>query len=301
MIDFRYHIVSLVAVFLALAVGVTLGAGLLGGALDTDLASADDSASRSQTAADQQVRQFQDDFADGVAPALIKDQLSGAGVTVFVLPGADGSAVREVTGDITAAGGKVTSQVALSSKLLDPSGRQFAEGVADQSLSGVDGVPSGGESYGRVGTALARAFLTDADTPAAVDESATTIASAFTESGLAKAEKTPTERGTLAVLVAGDPDGSGTGDVAAALAGGMDEASKGVVVAGNPASARGDGAVAGVRGGDTASSVSTVDTAETPAGAAVTVLALRQQSDGGAGQYGAVDAADGAMPGATGS
>ncbi|MDO9380191.1 MAG: copper transporter [Nocardioidaceae bacterium] len=301
MIDFRYHIVSLVAVFLALAVGVTLGAGLLGGALSTDLASSDTGSSRAQSTTDRQVEQFQAGFADGVAPALLEDRLAGQGVAVFVLPGADGATVRGVSEDVVAAGGKVTAQVSVTSKLVDPSGRQFAEGVADQSLSGVEGVSADGESYDRVGTALARAYLVDADAPVAVDESATTIASAFTESGLATAEKAPAQRGTLAVVVAGDPDGSGTGDVVAAVAGGLDAASKGVVVAGTPASARGDGAVAGIRGGDDAAAVSTVDTAETAAGAAVTVLALREQSDGSAGQYGAVDATDGAMPGATGS
>ena len=34
MIDFRYHLVSLIAVFMALAVGVVLGAGPLQGTLD---------------------------------------------------------------------------------------------------------------------------------------------------------------------------------------------------------------------------------------------------------------------------
>ena len=37
MIDFRYHIVSLISVFLALAVGIILGAGPLQGAIGDQL------------------------------------------------------------------------------------------------------------------------------------------------------------------------------------------------------------------------------------------------------------------------
>ena len=39
MIDFRYHLVSLVAVFLALSVGIVLGAGPLKGKIDSGVSS----------------------------------------------------------------------------------------------------------------------------------------------------------------------------------------------------------------------------------------------------------------------
>ena len=38
MIDFRYHVISIVAIFLALATGIALGAGPLGDEFDQQLA-----------------------------------------------------------------------------------------------------------------------------------------------------------------------------------------------------------------------------------------------------------------------
>jgi Copper transport outer membrane protein, MctB len=72
-----------------------------------------------------------------------------------------------------------------------------------------------------------------------------------------------------------------------------------VVLAGPVASARTGGQVKAVRDDvGAARAVSTVDALGRTAGQVVTVMALAGQAAGKAGQYGAVNAADGAMPGA---
>ena len=73
------------------------------------------------------------------------------------------------------------------------------------------------------------------------------------------------------------------------------------MLAGPVASAREGGQVKAVRDDVTAArEVSTVDALGRTAGQVVTVMALAGQAAGRTGQYGAVDAADGAMPGASG-
>ena len=81
----------------------------------------------------------------------------------------------------------------------------------------------------------------------------------------------------------------------------VDSATDGAVLAGPTASARTGGQVKAVRDDVTASrNVSTVDVLGRTAGQVVAVMALAGQSAGETGHYGAVDAANGAMPGAQG-
>jgi hypothetical protein len=79
----------------------------------------------------------------------------------------------------------------------------------------------------------------------------------------------------------------------------MDRSGAGTVLAGADGSAEGTGAVGVVRADTAATSIlSTVDNAGTPAGRVVTVLALREQLEGGAGRYGSAGNAESPAPGA---
>ena len=95
MVNFRYHLVSLIAVFLALGVGVVLGAGPLQNAIDrntnkgTGVGSAE--LSEELAEADQQIDQGED-FVWAMAQELLPQTLSGFDTAVIVLPGAAGVA-----------------------------------------------------------------------------------------------------------------------------------------------------------------------------------------------------------------
>ena len=312
MIDFRYHLVSIVAIFLALAAGVVLGAGPLSNAVDDKLDAAGGSTStsqdklRAQVAANRRLEAFRADYADTIAPTVLSERLPSREVALFALPGADDDTVDGLAADVRAAGGSVTTEVELSSDLLDPAGRQFAEGVASQALDGATNVEetTGQSSYELVGGALGRAFLT-ADPGAAVyDRSAATIASAFAEAELISYDGEPTTRASLAVVVAGDVADDvqdGQDELVSTLVQALDATTEGVVLAGPPGSAGVDGYLTAVRERDTADSVSTVDVASSSDGLIVTVLVLAREAEGQSGHYGAVDPADNAMPELSGS
>lgn len=293
MINFRYHLVSIAAIFIALAAGVALGSGPLDDTGDS-LRGGDDAAS--QRAADPALAAFESGYAGRTSRALLKDKLKGQTVVVLTVPGTSAAEVKGITANLQAAGAEITGEVSLTSKLLDASGRQFAEGVAQQAADGVPGVSAAGDSYGRIGAALGRALL--ADKSKAPDQTAGTIRSAFTEGKLITLAKSPKKLATLAVLVA-SPERTGGADqssVIAALAGAINGDGKGVVVAGPSSSSTDGGAVKAVRDGDFGTEVSTVDVTDTAAGRVVTALVAAAQAGGQPGAWGTSRSGSGAIP-----
>ena len=303
MIDFRYHVVSIVAIFLALASGIVLGAGPLKGAIDQQLVRAaeedreDKELLRTQLDRAAEQDDFQNAYARATSSLLLQNRLEGRSVALVLLPGADPDIADGVAEDVASAGGSITGRVQLEPDLLDPENRQFAEGLAAQVLEKVEEVPptEGASSYELVGYSLARWFLTAQPEGAPVDTDAQTIASSY--EGYVTADGDVERRAGLAVVVAADPAESKTGqpELVTTLVQALDTASGGVVVAGGAVETTDGGYLEAIRESDAAETVSTVNVAHTAAGQVVTVLALVEQAGGRAGQYG-LDAADGPMP-----
>jgi hypothetical protein len=291
-INFRFHLVSLAAILIALAAGVALGSGPLEDTGDS-LRAAGVSTER---AADPALVAFEAGYAGRTSPGLLKDKLKGESVVVMTVPGTSAADAKGVTANLKAAGAEITGEVALTSKLLDASGRQFAEGVAQQSADDVAGVSAAGDSYGRIGAALGRAFV--GDKAIKTDQTAGTIRSAFTEGELVTLTASPKKLATVAVLVTG-PERAGGADqsqVIAALAAALNGSGKGVVVAGPSSASTDGGAVKAVRDGDAATEISTVDVTDTSAGRVITALVAAEQADGKPGAWGTSRSASGAVP-----
>jgi hypothetical protein len=289
-ITFRYHLVSVAAILIALAAGIALGSGPL------DDAGESLRGDGGKNTADPALVSFEDAFAGRTADGLLKDRLKGESVVVLTVPGASQGEVTGIVSDLQLAGAEVTGQVELTSKILDSASRQFAEGVAEQSAADVPGVSGAKDSYARIGAALARALLADETAPA--DQAALTIRAAFSEGGLVAAETPPANLATMAVLVTG-PERAGTAGrstVISALAGALNETGKGIVVAGPSSSSTDGGAVKAVRDGTFGTAVSTVDVTNTAAGRIVTVLAAVAQAEGQPGAWGTSRSAGGALP-----
>ena len=159
MFDFRYHALSLVAVFLALAIGILLGVTIaaprvseverdLRASLRGDLVEA---RHRAREAADQVDRR--DRLIAEALPRLVADRLSGRRVALVAsgsLPGSLEGAVREAVED---AGGAVDSVSA-----LDPA---EATGAAAEALgervASTDGARAAPAAVGRrIGAAIVR-------------------------------------------------------------------------------------------------------------------------------------------------
>jgi hypothetical protein len=306
-ITFRYHVVSLVAVLLALAAGIVLGSGPLQGQVSDRLASPagqDDegtAATLTQLQDAQAVSDFQDAFAAMAAEQLVPQQLDGRSVLVVTLPGADAETVDAARQQVVDAGATVTGVVEVFDKLLDPGERQLAEGVSQQVLDGAPGLPTldGLTSYGFVGTAIGRAFLTARATGDSVDGRARTISTSFEEAGFLTEVVPVQRRASLALVVTGPTDPApvaGQDELFTQVVQGMDALANGVVVAGPPSAGDPGGLLAAVRDGEAADAVSTVDTLQVAAGRVVAVLALAEQAAGRAGHYGTADAPDGAVP-----
>jgi hypothetical protein len=309
-ISFRYHIVSIVSVFLALAVGVALGGGPLKGEVDNTLVEqveADRKAKadlRAQNAALGAGNQFTDEFSTAAAPRLLAGALEDRPVTLVVLPGAQQRTIASMTELISAAGGSVGATIRVSEGLLDVGNKQLVDELGSQLLDGVPDVSVADDAgtYERLGAILARAVATDEDGGAAVDDAGNSILSGLSTADLLSPAGDLERRGSLVLFLTGEGSTAadsqeGASAVVTSLAQAMDTATDGVVVAGPLSSARGDGAVAAVRKEVvTAQDVSTVDVLDRVAGHVVAAMALAEQARGESGHYGAVDAADGTMP-----
>ena len=287
MINLRYHVISLAAVLLALAAGIAVGAGLLD---ESDAATTSDSSDTAEISP--ALAGFDAGYASMTAPSLLRDKLKNRTVLLLTTPGARDNEVDSLIENLTTAGARVTGQVELTSKLLSPANRQFAEGVAAQSDPDAGAASS---DYGKVGAALARGYLTQGD--GSLDETARTIRSAFTEGGLLDAEQDPEVSAQLALVVSGPSGASagGEGTVVSSMVAGLDAGSQGVAVVG-PVSSGENGVVNAVRGSDAAANVSTIDVTDTGSGRVNAVLGLIREAEGQSGAWGTSRAADGPVP-----
>ncbi len=295
MISFRYHLVSIAAVLLALAAGVALGAGPLS---DSERIAGKSSDGSSVATADlSQLQGFQDAYAAKTGNAMTGDRLKGASVVFFTLPGAEDEQVKGLKSAFKDAGASVAGTVALEPELIDSKGRQFAEGVAQQATKGVKGASTKGESYTRIGSALGRAFLAEKATRR--DAGASTIGSAFVEGGLIGLKTTPKQRGELAVMVAG-PNKVNTdqaqGDIAAALVAAFGRIAKGAMLAGPTAAGDEDGYVEALRADESSADVSSIDVIDAAAGRLVATMVAQRELSGKSGAYGTARSSDGAIP-----
>ena len=308
MIDFRYHIVSIVAIFFALGAGVVLGAGPLKGT-GTELVQAQ--ANRDRTALEDaraeliQVKaldKYRDDYVAKVTAGLTDGKLAGKRVTIVTMPGADGDLTNTTQDSLEKAGAQVTTRISLDSKLFDPGQRQLVEPLVNELVTADITFPQDSNTYQRAGLILARGIAAPEEGKT-VDSEATTILSGLTGSKLLSVKPTPKDRASLVVVIAAKPptptpDNSSYAD-AVDFAEGLDLGSAGAVVTGIPETAQNGGLLKALRGDSEATKIlSTVDVANMPSGQATIVFALVEQAGGKAGQYGGVDAKNGVAPSA---
>jgi hypothetical protein len=312
-ISFRYHIVSIVSVFLALAIGVALGGGPLKGTVDNTLVQqvhADRQTKRSleqDVAALRADNRFNDDFASTVAPRLLHGDLKGRVVTLVALPTADPNDVASLRHLVGEAGGSVGGTMRVGRKLVDVGGKQLVDQLGNQLQSRTSGldIPADAAPYDRMGVLIARAIGTTTKGGARVDDTATSILAGLSTTNLMSAQGQLNRRGDLVLFVDGPPQGDpstqqSSSTIITSLVQAVDSGTAGTVLAGPTSSAKAGGAVKAVRDDvGAARDVSTVDTLGRTAGQVVAVMALAGQAAGRTGHYGAVDAANGAMPGAS--
>ena len=303
MIDFRYHLVSIVSIFLALAVGIVLGAGPLKEGIGTGLTEqvtalrAEKAQLRTDLDAEKRGTAARDTFSSTVAPAIKKDRLAGKTVALVIAPGADAELVKNTTASLAAAGAKVGSTVTLTDAWADPARRTFRNNLANQ-LAGLVKAPLGASNPDQLAaTVLARSILTGTDqSTQRLDLSAGAALDGLLAGDLVKVAPDQIIPSSSVVFLGGPVKGSTQQDTDARLAAyvqlvrSLDAGGSGAVVAtvsNTTDRTMSADLVAAIRKDSEAAKVaSTVDDAELPMGQTTLVLALAQQYAGGGGQYG---------------
>ncbi|MBA2697108.1 MAG: copper transporter [Actinobacteria bacterium] len=135
MIDFRYHVVSLIAVFIALAVGIVLGAGPLRGKLSDTLEGqvaelgAERNDLREQVQLNDRRAQAKDELIASLSTSVTAGVLDGAAVAVVGLPGGDADLVDDLAGSLLDGGAQSVTRVEVEPSWEDDGAR--AELVAE--------------------------------------------------------------------------------------------------------------------------------------------------------------------------
>ena len=311
MIDFRYHIVSIVAVFLALGLGLLVGATALqptalGGLIS--LSQREHEQIGAALATNRQLnRQLDsnDQWAQANAPQLLHGLLAGERVVVVEAPGASSQVVSGVSDALAEAGATVSGQVQIQDKFFDvrPATQQQLTQLA-QRFTPV-AVSLQGSPVAQASQAIAGAILTKdgAGQPVAGqrDSASAALLSGFGAEGFLAVNGQPDARATLAVVII--PDTMQSTSISnpqsqrlVTLAQQLNLAGQGTVVTGS-VDGSGPGSVIDVmRNGGRAGHLSSVDNANRTIGQIVVAQALAEQLRGVSGSYGATSSAASAAP-----
>ncbi|HEX4247949.1 MAG TPA: copper transporter [Pseudonocardia sp.] len=311
MLTLRYHLISLVAVFLALALGVALGSTSVSQRLLSVVAGDRDSLTKQ---VDQLTAQHGDleasqraanSFAASVAPTVVAGQLAQRKVVLVLGPDADTADRDAVRALISQAGGSVTGELDLADAIVDPARADQIRDLTTRLLPAGAQLPSATDAGGLVGGLLGSVLLVrgqNGQPQVAPDQAAAALAG-LTEAGFVRPGPRPTAAQLVLILTGGALTGADAPERAATmarLATELDHAGGGAVLAGRTGTADATGAVGVVRADTSnAPSLSTVDDVQSAMGRVATVLALREQAEGRAGRYGDGANAQAAIPGAS--
>jgi hypothetical protein len=298
-IDFRYHLVSIVAVFLALAIGIVLGSTELQGNTIDVLRSSSNSLKNQldQTQAERNSAQAElgnyQTFLTTAEPRLLANELPGDRIVLITEPGASSTVISGVKQAAVEAGATVTGQVAIQPKFNDLSGTtQSTLSQINSDLAGNTSLatPANEQTLDQqqaaqlIGTAIL-ATTTAGETTGLSTADATTLLGAYAQAGYITITPAVTDRATLAVIVTPDTapaDGQndpGT-QVLLAVAEELAGASAATVVVGSTAGSAAGSPIAALRASSVASLVSTVDNADSIIGQVSTIWALAKQLGG---------------------
>ncbi|AKU16688.1 hypothetical protein VV02_13800 [Luteipulveratus mongoliensis] len=313
MIDFRYHVVSIVAVFLALAVGIVIGATTLrdevAGGLNQQVKDQrrEMNTLRDQSNAAKKAIGRQDQYAESVAPRVLPGQLATRPVAVLVLPGVDDGLLDTTRDSLRTAGATVTTTLKLDESWAsgDNADRNTYLGAAARDL----GLDSASIPKNRLAGQVLIESVAHKGSSGQQDEAASRVLGQLKDRDLASAEPAkPVQAGSVIVIWPG-MDGKSSDKNSAVKA--WTDVITAVGLSGRP--------VVGVSAGpieddlttpdalvtalrkspEVTGAMSTVDDGGRAIGQAALVLALREEFNGQAGQFGLANDATTVTPSLT--
>ncbi|OLO75173.1 copper transporter [Actinomyces oris] len=307
MIDFRYHLVSLISVFLALAVGVVLGAGPLQNSLGTALNDQVTALRENRNATQAKLEQTEtavnerDSYITQAATSLLPGTLASKNVAMVLLPDAKAEDADAIAAQLKNAGATVTGRVSLTSTWVDLSRENYRSTFSGQ-VQGHLGSTNSKDANGILGEALAKALTANDDSSrvlmdmlsVTVDKSGTPFISV---------DSTPTAAAEMIVVVGPRPQASSGKGATVEASPGEDPKAWAKALEGTAGraptvvvgSADGDGGVVGIIRSEKAK-VTTIDSVGQIAASVSTPLALASTRAGTIGHYGFDKGAEAVMP-----
>jgi Copper transport outer membrane protein, MctB len=301
-IDFRYHVVSIVSVILALALGLFVGStafrttvvGAASGSTATR-SSAEAHLAGQLAAARAQLNQ-QQAFDAALEPYAVSGRLHGRTVVVVSVPGDDDTARAALLATLADAGATVTADVRLQPALLDPQQEAFLAAltarlvIPGRSLSAAAGVD-------RAVAQLAAVLVTRPGQRPVSSTAAANVISTYVDGRLVSIAggqgPAPASASLAVVLVPAAPatppsasGGSARQAVVLSLTAALAAGSTGAIVVGPSTAARPGGLLAAAASDPALGRVSTVAGSESVAGRVAAILALAGQAQGQVGHYG---------------
>lgn len=283
MINFRYHVVSLTAVFLALAIGLVVGTAALNGpAVDTLKNKVNSLTSTNQQYRDQ-VNQLeadagkQEQFANASAPILLQDKLAGRRVLVVSMAGAS-QYVDDTVKMLALSGAKLTGKIEIEDRFIDPDNNETLLDLAGTTVpAGLTNVPANSDGVETASYVLASVLL-DANPPLPAD-SLRTVVAAYKEAGFIAVTGQPTGTAEAVIMLAAppytDPKADARNKNVVTMVGQFARIRPEVTAANGAAG--NNNVISAVRGDPTLQkSVSTVDNLATPQGRVAVVLAVNE-------------------------
>ncbi|HET9895727.1 MAG TPA: copper transporter [Streptosporangiaceae bacterium] len=299
MIDFRYHLVSIIAVFLALAVGIVVGAEAVSPNFAKKLNSESQSAAQRNALLfaqnGQLKRQIGADnaFAQTSSGLLLAHLLENERVVIVTAPGADAATVTGITTALRRSGADVTGTVSLAPQFFDVTATNesslttTAGQLAPAGVSTSD--PAGAQTPGQqvASRVIAAALMDKYSLPSLTTKQANSILTGFGDQGFLQISNgnggtSVTSQATLAVVVEPASTPATASSLSPAnlalidLTHDLELAGKGALLAGSlPGSVSGS-AIDAVTSGGAGFSLTTVDDADTAVGQVIVIQALRK-------------------------
>ena len=301
MISLRQHAISLAAVFLALAVGVLLGSGVLSNTMLSGLRDESRNLHNQITALNDQKNVLNGKLASANAfdaqmtGRMVHDALNGKSVLIFRAPDAKDDDVDAVSKIVGQAGGAVAGTVSLTQEFVDANSAEKLRSVVNSSI-----LPAGAQlstklvdQGSQAGDLLGIALLINRDpaVPPVDDAQRDTVLAALRDTGFIGYGSQHIGAANAAAVITGGAlsnDAGNQGVSVTRFAAALAPHGSGVLLAGRDGSSSGTSAVAVARADATVTPViSTVDDVDAESGRVTVVLGMADLINGGrSGQYG---------------
>jgi hypothetical protein len=149
-ISLRYHVVTIVAIFLALAIGTLAGAAFVQPALQEELQNQTDRLQRNNDGLRAEVDDLRaqmtglGDFVDAVAPSLTQDRLSGTPVILVTQAGVEEDVLTQAKAALDNAGADVLTTVSATDELVseDPATQEQLATIVGEPTASADELPT---------------------------------------------------------------------------------------------------------------------------------------------------------------